>query len=319
MATQPARTRTPASSQRVRPRQRAPRRTTPSSRPAQARREHVLLRFGAPVGFALAVVILTLGWLGRSTRDLSAEEGLGYALGIVAVGCMLTLLLYPLRKRLRFLKFLGPARNWFRVHMSCGICVPVAALYHCNFQLGSLNSQLALYSALLVAASGLVGRFLYMRVHRNLNGKKTDLKRLRQALGRDRPAGPRSLGFLKLVKQRMDVFDRRVLDNGASLWRSLFSHGRLRRRALREIDVLTSFGVEQLAREAARSQIIAAHQDRLATLLYGYLAGHMRKVHRVSQLQVYERLFALWHVVHLPFFLLLILTVIVHVLAVHLY
>ena len=40
---------------------------------------------------------------------------------------------------------------------------------------------------------------------------------------------------------------------------------------------------------------------------------------RAAQLGFYDRLFAFWHLLHMPLFVLLLLTGIVHVIAVHLY
>jgi hypothetical protein len=40
---------------------------------------------------------------------------------------------------------------------------------------------------------------------------------------------------------------------------------------------------------------------------------------RVAELDSYERLFALWHVLHLPLFFMLLVAGIAHVIAVHLY
>jgi hypothetical protein len=40
---------------------------------------------------------------------------------------------------------------------------------------------------------------------------------------------------------------------------------------------------------------------------------------RVAQFTAYERLFALWHVLHVPFVYLLVLTACFHVFAVHAY
>jgi hypothetical protein len=42
-------------------------------------------------------------------------------------------------------------------------------------------------------------------------------------------------------------------------------------------------------------------------------------VRNTATLGVYERLFALWHVLHVPLFILLVITAIIHVVAVHLY
>ena len=94
-------------------------------------------------GFCLAGGLILIGWLLRDKQLLSAEHGVGYLLGIVAVCCMLLLLLFPLRKRWPVLRFLGSTPKWFRNHMFLGVVGPIAALYHCNFQLGSLNSRIA--------------------------------------------------------------------------------------------------------------------------------------------------------------------------------
>jgi hypothetical protein len=53
----------------------------------------------------------------------------------------------------------------------------------------------------------------------------------------------------------------------------------------------------------------------LGTLLQEYLAA----VDKAAALAFYERLFALWHVLHVPLFVLLIFAAAVHVVGVHLY
>ena len=45
----------------------------------------------------------------------------------------------------------------------------------------------------------------------------------------------------------------------------------------------------------------------------------LRAIQRTAQFSNYERLFSLWHVVHIPFLFLLVVTAIVHVVAVHAY
>ena len=120
---------------------------------------------------SLAALAIIIGYNGRDSRRLFAEDGLGYALGIIGSLLILTLLFYPVRKRFRFLKVLGNVKNWFRVHMMLGVIGPIAVLYHSNFQLGSINSTAAMLSMLLVAGSGLIGRFLYGKIHKGLYGR----------------------------------------------------------------------------------------------------------------------------------------------------
>ena len=50
-----------------------------------------------------------------------------------------------------------------------------------------------------------------------------------------------------------------------------------------------------------------------------YLTRHLVAVRRVSEFELVVRLFGLWHLLHLPLFFLLVVTALVHVLAVHMY
>lgn len=115
------------------------------------------------VGLAAAVALVH-GLRHRGQLDLIAEEGLGYALGVVGLAMMSLLLLYSLRKHWRPLQAAGAPATWLKVHMMLGILGPTAILYHANFRLGSLNSRVALFCMLVVSGSGVVGRFLYTRV-----------------------------------------------------------------------------------------------------------------------------------------------------------
>lgn len=276
-------------------------------------------RLMAPVGFLIAAGAIAAGWHFRDSNPLSAEQGLGYALGIVSVCCVLTLLMYPLRKRLKFLRFIGPTRIWFRTHQQMGVTATVAGLYHCNFQVGSLNSQLALVSLLLIAGSGLIGRFLYRKIHRTLYGRKTDLNAIRTALAADAFPDNRALRFLPLLKQRIHRFDEDVLASGSGLLTSITTSATLAGRARRERRILSHFSATQLAKEAGQSKLIAQHHKRLHWAIDRYLYAHMARLRMLARVQAYERLFALWHVVHLPFFVLLVLSVSLHIFAVHQY
>lgn len=279
----------------------------------------VLRQKPATIGFSLAATFLLIGWLIRDYNLLNAEEGLGYALGIVSVTCMLTLLMYPLRKRFRILKFIGPLPKWFRNHMVLGVSAPIAALYHCNFQLGSLNSRIALFSALTVAGSGLIGRFIYSKIHRGLYGRKTSLKELLARVKVTSP-GVGTLGnFVPELSQRMTRFDKDVLVPPESLLECfrlpfvLFIRTHLHYRRLMRFTKIS------LQYQARQSKEIEKHRKQLESAVRNHIRTHLYHVRRVAEFTAYDRLFALWHKLHFPFFVLLLVTVIVHVAVVHFY
>lgn len=279
----------------------------------------IYTRFGAYLGLLCAAGAVYIGWAGRETRSLSAETGLGYALGILAVCCILTLLVYPLRKRIRLLRFLGPVKNWFRTHMILGIVGPLLALYHCNFQLGSFNSRVALFSALIVAGSGIVGRFLYTKIHRGLYGRKTNLKELLADVKLTGPEGGQAATYLPELMKRIKAFDHDVLKPPSGILDSIVLPMRLAVQTRVKYHELMWLTRRRLIAERIRSPLVAEHQKRLERATRRYVRNHLRHVRRVAEFSAYERLFALWHKVHLPFFFLLVVTTLVHVVVVHFY
>ncbi len=290
---------------------REPARTSP------AQRLRALL--SPAVAFAAGAAALIIGWYGRDERRLFADEGLGYALGILGLLMMLTLLVYPLRKRVRWLRFIGPVRNWFKVHMTMGALATLTILYHCNFSLGSLNSSLALMSMLLVAASGLIGRFLYAKIHHGLFGRKKDLKELLAGVRLSAAETGGVAHFVPGLMKEVAAFDRQVLTPPKGILESMVLPLKLMfatRRGYRHIMDLVSL---HLQFEATRSSAVRAHRKRMEKACRRYLKRHLKQVRRVAAFAAYERLFSLWHKVHLPFFALLVISAIVHVVAVHFY
>jgi hypothetical protein len=279
----------------------------------------VYSRFGAHIGFGTAGVVLLLGWLGHEQRTLSADSGLGYFLGLAAGSCMLLLLVYPLRKRLKFLGFLGATKNWFRTHMILGTTGPLLALYHCNFQVGSVNSRVALYAALLVTTSGFVGRYIYSKIHVGLYGRRANLKELLARVEVAAPTAARIAQFVPELTKRLIEFDRTVLVPPAGLWASIVLPFRLALISRLQYWKLMRFARRRLFVESICSARLEQNGARLEEITKQYVARHLREVRRVAEFTAYQRLFALWHVIHRPVFVILFLSVAIHVFAVHYY
>ena len=276
-------------------------------------------RFKVTIWFAIAAAVVYIGYDGREARNLTAESGLGYALGIFALTCMVVLLLFPLRKRFKVLKFLGATPMWFRNHQVLGIVAPIGALYHCNFDLGSLNSRVALYSALTVAASGIVGRFIYTKIFRGLNVRRTSLKQLAASMQAQFPESGQQMVFLPELMQRVGEFDEQVLSPPSGMIAVWLLPLRLIYRTRRAQWRLNRFAKRKIMVESLYNEAIAADKKQIRRVANRCIARHLAEVRRVAEYTAYQRLFALWHKIHLPFFILLVVSVIVHVYAVHSY
>jgi len=74
--------------------------------------------------------------------------------------------------------------------------------------------------------------------------------------------------------------------------------------------------IHALARASGWDSTLVLRRERLARKL---VHRYLNSVARVAQYTAYERLFSLWHVAHIPFVYLLVVSAIVHVIAVHAY
>ena len=292
---------------------------TEPSAGSEKRDEARKILYGELRAYALIAVFVVAGWLVRDLKLITPEEGTGYWLGIIGGSLMLSLLLYPLRKRIRFLHRLGTTRSWFRLHMILGLVGPLLVLYHCNFQLGSFNSRVALYCMLLVAGSGIVGRHFYAAIHRGLYGRRLTLSELQTELLQ---STEKSHGLAKLMPRlvaRLEKLSAELL--GCKVTRSLgiarsirwtFTH-----RFVRWSLLWTAR--RELRAAAVVSEVVAKDRKRLYRNTARYIRDYTKLMGRVAQFTFYERLFAVWHVLHLPIFFVMVLSALVHVLAVHMY
>lgn len=273
----------------------------------------------AGVGFLLLIVLIYAGWHFPTERYITPQRGVGYSLGIIGGSMMLLLFMYSARKRFRWLGFLGPTVHWFRFHMFLGLAGPLCILYHSNFHLGATNSNVALISMLTVAGSGVIGRYIYSRIHHGLYGSKATLGELR-AGSETLNAVSGSVAFVPELVQRLESAERSLLASGPHL--PILSLARPIAVALRALWIRWSLRryVSSAMRAAARkSSTFAAERTRLRRTAFAYIDRRIAATRRLADFQAFERLFSIWHALHIPLIVMLLMAGIVHVLVVHLY
>jgi len=289
--------------------------------PAQPRQERHVAHPGRGdiVLYALLALLVAAAWQITQLQLFKASDDLSYWIAVAGGSMMLALFSYPLRKHVRFMQGLGKVKWWFWTHLFLGIAGPWLILLHSAFHIGSLNAGIALYSMVIVVASGVVGRFIHVRINRGLNGERMSLVELRRRAGMVESDARSKLDFSPEVKARLLAFEANQLRTHPG-WLThlrqvtvlplqqavvyLRCAAELRRR-LRRMAAVQAWSADDLRR----------HQRRALRLADRYLEA----VVRVAQYSAYERLFALWHLAHLPFVYLLIISAVVHVIAVHAY
>ena len=267
------------------------------------------------------VVSLLLVWGAHAhlERYITPQRGIGYWLGITGGSLMLLLLLYSARKRVAWLRWMGGLPAWFEFHMVLGVVGPVLILFHSNFRLGATNSNVALICMLIVAGSGVVGRYIYTRLHARLDGKEDTLEQLK-AVGERLRSQKSSIELLPGLVDAIDAIERRMIVPPRNLFiRALQLLSGPIRLALARLIVRRKIRRALQEAVASRPAMFAQHIDRLSAVTLRYADRRFEAGRRVAEYQVYERLFSLWHVLHNPLFFMLLIAGIVHVIAINIY
>jgi len=268
---------------------------------------------------ALSAAAVVFGWLIRGEEYFTAEEGVGYWLGIVGGVLMVSQLLYSARKSAKFMRNWGRVGRWFSIHKFIGIGAPILILYHSNFGLGSFNSNIALVSMLLVVASGLVGRFIYTKFSYRLFGRQADLDKLKEYMNASREEFVEDRGIPATVVDRLNRFEEHVRSVPKGILNKIGHVAVLGFRArMQRFAAKRALRAALKVKAAEKSWPKALYRKRLSAGKL-HVDAYMICVRRVVEFNAYTRLFAVWHVIHVPFLIMMYIAGVVHVIAVHMY
>lgn len=142
-------------------------RETPGASPARPRREPVL----PPALYAILVAeAIGCAWL-YAARDVRASDPIGHAAGWIGTASMLLMQLYSVRRRVRALARFGRLSRWLQGHIFLGLQGAILVTFH-SLHLSTLAnlSGATIAMTIVVAMSGVFGRYVYARLPRGSTG-----------------------------------------------------------------------------------------------------------------------------------------------------
>lgn len=248
------------------------------------------------------ISIFAFGRVYWDERYYVPDEGLGYALGIIGGIFMLIALTYGYLKHKRPTSAVRPLKHSLRTHMFFGIFGSYLILVHSAFHIGSLNGGVALVSMVLVFLSGVVGRYLYSRIHFGLDSKKASIGDLKHQLQLE--------GKLAIVTSIPAQLNNYVLKRPGNVleafWKLIiFRFVTWRAWASTEKALLTQ------AQTGDEQHTMAEWKHEYRT--------YIKSLRKIALFTVYERFFYVWRHAHVPLLVLLLVSGIIHVIAVHMY
>ena len=144
-----------------------------------------MLRGNKELWLAVLAMILITGFytlVTVLTREIPpAGELFGHGIGILGFTLMLmTETLYSLHKRSRSVRW-GKMSSWLQFHIFTGIVGPYMVLLHTSWKFNGIAGVTTLFTIIIVV-SGFVGRYIFTRIPRTLDGLEIESTLSQQAL-----------------------------------------------------------------------------------------------------------------------------------------
>jgi len=227
----------------------------------------------------------------------TGQIGLGY--GFVGTIMMVVGVAgYSARRRIRWLHRFGKLKIWLGVHIFLCTMGPFLILLHTTFKFGGIIS-IAFWSMVAVVASGVFGRYVYVRIPKTLNGQFLSLRAIEQQRGELLTVIAERSGLHSTEVERILEIAQRPAPRGflaaitQSVWYD-FTESRHNRAIQR---ALAAKNVPPKARAAAAQ----------------LFTEEVQLEHQVALLAPFQRLFKYWHLFHMPLAIVMLAVVLIHV------
>ena len=227
--------------------------------------------------------------------DLKPSGPYGHGLGIIGTVLILTGVFgYMARKRFRALSHLGSLKYWLEFHIFLCVLGPVMVLFHTSFKFGGIVS-ISFWSMVAVVASGVLGRFIYLQIPRTIQGRELSLgeiKDMMEGLGNTISESVQHVPLQTLKEE--------IIKNNLSAEKSL---GFVQR-------YINEYKAKNKFKERLKAENISSPDIKTIMKL---VSEELTIGRRVETLHTMQKYFRYWHVAHLPFAIIMLVIMIIHV------
>ena len=224
---------------------------------------------------------------------------LGHGLGIIgSLTIVVGVSMYMIRKRVRRFSRIGVLKYWLEFHIFLCSLGPVLILFHTAFKFGGIVS-VSFWCMVAVVISGVIGRYIYLQIPHTIEGREMSLVELetqkahfKELLQQKYQLNPQLVDdILQAVKSRPN----RTGGNSISRFFGKF---------LFEYKLLQRIGT------LLKANHFTPETRKELLRLIRYEISLNRKIDRLVTMQ---NLFRYWHVAHLPFALVMLLIMLIHI------
>jgi hypothetical protein len=223
----------------------------------------------------------------------------GHGMGILGTLMMVTgVLIYMIRKRMRSLARLGILKHWLEMHIFLCTLGPLLVLFHTSFKFGGLVA-ISFWSMVAVFVSGIIGRFIYIQIPRSIEGRELSLNEIRDM---KQNIGEVLTRYSRLTEEAHRV----ILESTRKIAGTYTNNFWIRSWKKRKTDQGNRRRVRYVLKQ---SPLTRSERKDILNLVKNEISLNRR----IDRLVTMQNLFRYWHVAHLPFALVMLVIMVIHV------
>ncbi len=224
-------------------------------------------------------------------KMLKPSGPLGHGLGIV--GTLLIIIGvfgYQARKYIKSLSKIGVLKHWLEFHIFLCVIGPIMILFHTSFKFGGLVS-ISFWSMVMVVLSGVIGRFIYLQIPRTIQGREL------------------SLGEIRDMKS--DITHKIELEVGTEKLNQILA---LTKATPNKNNIFYQYWIDYKLKKSIFNDLKRYNiaNAKLKEIMRN-LGNELNINRKIQRLVLMQKLFRYWHVIHLPFAIIMLVIMIVHV------
>lgn len=233
-------------------------------------------------------------------NTLKPSGFLGHGFGIIGTFLMSAgVAIYMIRKRVKIFSNFGALKYWLELHIFLCTIGPILVLFHTAFKFGGIVS-ISFWSMVMVFLSGVVGRFIYIRIPRTIEGEELNIEQINRI--------NENLSFKLMTDYKID---KNIIDSI-----ELFNINMNNSKTFKEFiinfipDYLSNKKkIKQINKKLKTSDLPKKKRKEINKLIKEKLSIQ----NKINYLKTMQNLFRYWHVAHLPFAIIMLIIMIVHV------
>ncbi len=244
-------------------------------------------------------VYLPNGEMNPDHSLLKPSGAWGHGMGIIgSVFMILGVSLYMARKRYRIFSRIGILKHWLEFHIFLCTLGPILVLYHTSFKFGGIVA-ISFWSMVAVFLSGVIGRFIYIQIPRSIEGRELSLSEIKDMKG--------NIGEILTDSIQMDEESYKIIVDSIKAKTGLY-HPNILVRTFRK------YMADRRSLQKVKSVIKKNNLPKSQKTLVLSLVHHEISINRrIDRLTTMQNLFKYWHVAHLPFALVMLVIMVIHV------